>query len=56
MPRAAHEQAATDLNAALAAGALRPRIARRFPPAEVAVAHDLLGTGGMGGKALIEIA
>jgi NADPH2:quinone reductase len=56
MPRAAHERAASDLNAALAAGALRPRIARRFPLSEIAAAHALLGTGGMGGKVLIDVA
>ena len=56
MPRQAHEQAAADLNAALAAGALRPRIARRFPLAAVADAHDLLGTGGAGGKVVLDVA
>lgn len=55
MPREAHDRAAADLNAALSAGALKPRIARRFPLGKIAEAHELLGTGGVGGKVLIEI-
>ena len=56
MPRQAHEQAAADLNAALSAGALKPRIARRFPLAAIAEAHELLGTGGAGGKVVLDVA
>ena len=56
MPRARHEQAATDLNAALAVGALRPRIARRFPLDAIAEAHALLGTHGAGGKVVLDVA
>jgi NADPH2:quinone reductase len=55
MPPEAHKMAARDLNAALAAGALKPRIARRFQLGEIADAHELLGTPGMGGKAVIDI-
>ena len=55
MPSEAHARAAADLNAALAAGALQPRIARRFSLDQIADAHELLGTGGAGGKVLIDI-
>ena len=55
MPWEAHERAARDLGAALAAGALRPRIAARFPLERIAEAHGMLGTGGAGGKVLVDI-
>lgn len=55
MDSAAHRAAARDLNTALSAGALKPRIARRFRLNEVAEAHELLGTGGMGGKAVLSL-
>ncbi len=55
MGAAAHAQAAADINAALVAGILRPRIARRFPLAELAEAHDAVGLMGAGGKILVTI-
>ena len=55
MPKAAHEAAALDLNAAIEVGALKPRIAKRFALDEIIKAHELLGTGGAGGKVLIDI-
>ena len=55
MSRRRHEEAIADLNAALVAGALKPRIARRFPLDDIAGAHELLGTAGAGGKVLIDI-
>ncbi len=56
MSRAKHDLAIADLTAALRAGALKPRVARRFGLDEIAKAHELLGTGGAGGKVLIDIA
>jgi len=56
MSRARHEQAIADLTAALGAGVLRPRIARRFKLNEIVQAHELLGTAGAGGKVLVDIA
>lgn len=55
MGRVHHDEAAADLNAALEAGALRPRIARRFKLDDIAEVHELMGTGGMGGKAVLEM-
>lgn len=55
MGQAAHDQAARDINAALTAGVLRPRIAQRFPLAELAAAHEAVGLNGRGGKVLVTI-
>jgi NADPH:quinone reductase-like Zn-dependent oxidoreductase len=55
MSTAAHAEAAHDLNQALRAGALKPRIAQRFRLDEIAAVHERMGTGGMGGKAVLEI-
>ena len=56
MSRARHEMAIADLTAAMQAGALKPRIARRFPLDAIAEAHTLLGTGGAGGKVVLDVA
>jgi len=55
MGPAAHDQAARDTNAALVSGHLRPRIAGRFPLADLAAAHEAVGLGGAGGKVLVSI-
>jgi NADPH2:quinone reductase len=55
MGEAAHAQAASDINAALVADILRPRIAQRFPLAELADAHEAVGLMGAGGKILVTI-
>jgi NADPH:quinone reductase len=56
MPVECKAAAARDITAALAAGALRHNIGRRFPlsAAGVAAAHDLQDSGTLIGKALIE--
>ena len=56
MSRNAHDLAAADLNTAMHAGALRPRVAGKFPLEQIADAHALLGTMGAGGKILLEVA
>jgi NADPH:quinone reductase len=55
MSRQQHDAAITDLTAALAEGALEPRIAQRFPLDAIVDAHDLVGTAGAGGKVLIDL-
>lgn len=55
MGPAAHAQAATDINAALISGHLRPRIAQRFPLADLVAAHEAVGLNGSGGKVLVTI-
>ncbi|HVY17982.1 MAG TPA: NADPH:quinone reductase [Rhodopila sp.] len=55
MGRTAHDQAACDINAALTAGMLRPRIAQRFPLTELVAAHEAVGLNGRGGKVLVAI-
>ena len=55
MDREAHEIAARDLNAALASGALRPRIVERFPLDQIVEAHEFVGAGGAGGKVVVDI-
>lgn len=54
MPRAAHDAAARDIDAAIAAGRLRANVARTFPLDGVAEAHDLLDSGEAGGKLLVD--
>lgn len=55
MPHAAHTQAAQDITAALAAGRLRPRIARRFTLDQIAAAHEAVEAGSLLGKAVVEL-
>ncbi|WP_428340967.1 zinc-binding dehydrogenase [Mycobacterium sp.] len=55
MERVQHDRAIADLTNALALGALRPRIARRFPLERIAEAHELLGTAGAGGKVVLDV-
>jgi NADPH:quinone reductase len=55
MGAAAHHQAAADINAALITGALRPRIAQRFPLGDLVAAHQAVGLNGSGGKVLVTI-
>jgi NADPH2:quinone reductase len=53
--RAAHRAAARDLTAHLAAGRLKHSIARRFPLAEVAAAHEAMEAGHLNGKVIVEV-
>jgi NADPH2:quinone reductase len=56
MSKAAHDAAAAELNAALANKALKPHVARRFTLDQIAEVHEAMGTQGLGGKALLELA
>lgn len=56
MPEQAHQSAARDINAALAAGAYRPLIARRLPLDQIAAAHDAQDSGTVVGKVLLNVA
>jgi len=53
MSAAAHAAAARDINLALEAGALRPRIAARFSLDETAAAHEAVESGELVGKAIV---
>jgi len=57
MPLAAKQEAVLEIGAALVQGALRPHPIRRFPltAAGVASAHELVESGRLMGKAVIEI-
>jgi NADPH2:quinone reductase len=56
MPRAAHEAAIADITAGLEAGTLRHVVARHFPLAEVAAAHEAVESGRMIGNVLVDLA
>jgi NADPH:quinone reductase len=56
MSRRQHDDAVADLTAALDAGALKPRVVRRFALDEIVDAHELVGTAGARGKVLIDVA
>ena len=56
MPEQAHQAAARDINAALAAGAYRPVIAHRLPLDQIAAAHDAQDSGAAVGKILLDMA
>ena len=56
MSKGAHDAAAAELNAALAAKALTPQVAGRFTLDQIAEVHERMGTQGLGGKALLELA
>ncbi|WP_419165208.1 zinc-binding dehydrogenase [Candidatus Palauibacter sp.] len=55
LPAPARRAAIRDLTTWLAAGQLEVRIAKAFPLAETASAHELLESGRAGGKVLVEI-
>ncbi|MCW5771599.1 MAG: NADPH:quinone reductase [Rhodospirillaceae bacterium] len=55
LPQALKDESVRDIGAALAAGALHPHIGARFPLEAVAEAHDLLDSGSLIGKAVIDI-
>ena len=55
MPESAKTQAMHDIDMALNAGWLRPRIGRRLPLAEVAEAHQAVEQGACRGSVVIEI-
>lgn len=56
MPDDARAAAMHDVNAAIAAGALRPFIGRRFPLSEIADAHELQDAGEVVGNIVIDVA
>ena len=51
----AHQAAARDLTAHLAAGRLKHSIARRFPLGEIAAAHQAMEAGHLNGKIIVEL-
>lgn len=51
----AHTAAVRDLTAHLAAGRLRHSIARRFPLAEIAAAHEAMEAGHLNGKVIVTV-
>jgi NADPH:quinone reductase-like Zn-dependent oxidoreductase len=55
LPQALKDEAVRDIGAALAAGALHPHIGAAFALDRVAEAHDLLDSGALIGKAIVEI-
>jgi len=55
MPREAHQSAARDLNAALAAGRYRPQVARVHRLAETPAAHEAQESGATIGKLLVSL-
>ena len=55
MPREAHQSAARDLNAALAAGRYRPHVARVCALDETAAAHEAQESGATVGKLLVSL-
>ena len=55
LPAPARRAAVRDVTTWLAAGQLEVRIAKAFPLAETASAHELLESGRAGGKVLVEI-
>jgi NADPH:quinone reductase len=54
VPAEAHDQAAADIDAALAAGALSPLPVIRFPLDQIAAAHEAVEHGAAG-KVILEI-
>jgi NADPH:quinone reductase len=54
-PQEAKDAAARDLTAAAAQGALSVPVARTFPLAQIAAAHELVESGSAGGRVLISI-
>ena len=56
MPQSAHEAAARDINAALAAGMYTPHIGLRLPLDRVAEGHDAQDSGTLVGKAVFTVA
>lgn len=55
MPEAALQQAGRDISALLARGALRHRIAERFPLERTAAAHEAVERGAAVGKVIVEV-
>jgi len=55
LPEEAERQAAEDIEACLEAGLLRPRIARRYPLARIAEAHEAVESGQYGGRVILDI-
>ena len=55
MPREAHQLAARDINAALAAGRYRPHVARVVRLDDTAAAHEAQESGATVGKLLVSL-
>jgi NADPH2:quinone reductase len=55
LPEEAERRAVEDIEAALAAGVLRPRIARRLPLERIADAHEAIEGGQSGGRVILDI-
>jgi len=55
LPEEAERRAVEDIEAALAAGVLRPRIARRLPLERIADAHEAVDSGRTGGRVILDI-
>jgi NADPH2:quinone reductase len=55
LPEEAERRAVEDIEAALAAGVLRPRIARRLPLERIADAHEAIEGGQSGGRVTLDI-
>jgi NADPH2:quinone reductase len=55
MSKAAHQQAKEDINRCLEQGLLKHQIARQFPLAEVALAHEAVESGQMIGNVIVEV-
>jgi NADPH2:quinone reductase len=55
LPEEAERRAVEDIGAALAAGVLRPRVARRLPLERIADAHEAVDSGQAGGRVVLDI-
>ena len=55
LPKEAERRAVEDIEACLEAGLLRLRIARRYPLARIAEAHEAVESGQSGGRVILDI-
>ena len=55
LPEEAERRAIEDIKAALGAGVLRPRVARRLPLERIAEAHEAIEGGQSGGRVVLDI-
>jgi NADPH2:quinone reductase len=55
LPTTAEQTAVTEINSSLAAGRLRPVVARRFPIEEIGEAHEMIERGGVTGHILLTL-
>ena len=54
-PQSAHDAAARDINAMIAAGQMRHQIARSLPLTAIVAAHEAMESGRLVGKILIDL-